>query len=325
MVAAHDGHHDLLARHVEERLEGRLGAHAALQEVHHLVDGVDAGGVHLLDVVHRAAGLRSGLVVRLGDLDVGGVFTALARDDGVLAVLSEDLELGAGGATHGAGVRLDDPIVEAESLEDPTVGVPHGLVALHGRGIVDVEAVGILHQELAAPEQPRPRARLVAILHLYLIEVDRELSVALHLSPDEVGDDLLVGGPEVVVGALPVLEAHQRGTEGVPAPALLEVGRGEHRRHEELLSPGGVHLLADDGGDPMEDPHAERQKLVDPGADHPSIASAEEQDVRGHRRVLGRLFDGGDECLRVPHGGLISTESRLGKHPVKRYHRVHGR
>jgi len=65
----------------------------------------------------------------LGDLDVGGVVTGAASDDPVFAGLCEHLELRAQLAADRSAVGLDDPIVEAESLEDAVIGRPHVRVA----------------------------------------------------------------------------------------------------------------------------------------------------------------------------------------------------
>ena len=54
------------------------------------------------------------------------------------------------------------------------------------RLIVDVEGIGILHQELACAHHPEARADLVAELGLHLVEVHRQLLVAGQLAAREV-------------------------------------------------------------------------------------------------------------------------------------------
>ncbi len=170
----------------------------------------------------------------------------------VLARLREHLELRARLAADGARVGLDDAILQPEALEDAVVGVPHLAVALHRARLVEVEAVGVLHDELATAQQARAGARLVAELHLDLIEVDGQLAVALDVAPHHVGDDLLVRRPEVILAALPVLEAHQHVAVDVPAARLLEVLGRQERRHQHLLGARRVHLLADGALDVLE-------------------------------------------------------------------------
>ncbi len=103
-------------------------------------------------------------------LDVGRVAAVRAADVGVLAVLGRREELLGLRAAHGAGHRLDDDVVEAEPVEDPHVGVAVQLVALVEPGLVEVEGVAVLHDELAPAQQPGPRPRLVAVLGLDLVD-----------------------------------------------------------------------------------------------------------------------------------------------------------
>ena len=100
-----------------------------------------------------------------------------------------------------------------------------------------------------AQEAPA-RPRLVAELHLHLVEVLRQIAVAADLAARDVGDDLLVRRAEVVVAPLAVLEAEERVAVEVPAARLLEVLGGQERGHEDLERAGAVHLLADDAPRP---------------------------------------------------------------------------
>src|SRR5262249_5385013 len=142
--------------HAEER--GYLVDRALARRVH-LGGRLEVGGL-------RAA--RRSPAARRRDLEVCGVLTLLAHRDDVLAALHEHLELRAGAAAHRAGVRGHHAIVEPEAVEDAPVSETHRLVALHRARIVHVERIGILHGELAAPEEPRARPRFVAILGLDL-------------------------------------------------------------------------------------------------------------------------------------------------------------
>jgi hypothetical protein len=58
---------------------------------------------------------------------------------------------------------------------------------------VDVEGVGILHEELAAAHHAETGAHLVTELGLDLVEVERQLLVAVHFVTDQGGDHLFVG------------------------------------------------------------------------------------------------------------------------------------
>ena len=160
---------------------------------------------------------------RLGRLDVRGVVAVLARDDGVLARPDEHLELGARRAADGARVGLHHAVRQPHAVEDPHVRLAHALVALGRARLVGVERVRVLHVKLAPAEQPPAGPRLVAELHLHLVERLRQIAPAPHLAARDVGDNLFVRRPEVVVAALAVPKAQEHVAVEVPAARLLEV------------------------------------------------------------------------------------------------------
>ena len=207
-------------------------------------------------------------------LDVRGIPAARAVDVGVLAVLGRGEELLALAAAHGAGHRLDDDVVEAEAVEDADVGVAVQLVALVEPGGVDVEGVGVLHDELAPAQHAGTRTRLVAVLRLDLVDRQRQVLVGAVEVLDREGEHLLVGRAEQVVGALAVLEAEDVVAVLGPAAARLEGLLGQQRGEEQLLGADGVHLLADDALDVAQHAQAEGQPGVDAGADAADVAGA---------------------------------------------------
>src|SRR5690606_24028968 len=109
-----------------------------------------------------------------------------------------------------------------------------------------VEAVGVLHYELACAHDAEAGAYLVAEFRLYLVEVDRELLVGADVAPDDVRHDLFVRRPDAEFALGPVLEAEELLAVVIPAPALFpELGRDDGG-HQYLDGPRPVHLLADD-------------------------------------------------------------------------------
>ena len=60
--------------------------------------------------------------------------------------------------------------------------------------IVNVEGVGVLHDELAAAQQTRAGARLIAVLGLNLVQVNRQVLVGGVQVLDQQGEHFLVGG-----------------------------------------------------------------------------------------------------------------------------------
>src|SRR6185436_15245385 len=88
-------------------------------------------------------------------------------------------------------------------------------------------------------------------------------AIGADLTPHEIGDDLLVRRPEAEVAVVAVLQAQELAPVLVPATALLPELCGDDRRHEDLLRPRSIHLLAHDLFDPSHGTHAERQQIVD--------------------------------------------------------------
>ncbi len=106
----------------------------------------------------------------LGRLDVGRVAAGGAGDEEVLTYGRRDHELVVDLAPDGPGLGLHRSHVEAESAEDGQVGVEDGPIrGLHGLA-VDVERIGIAHDELTRPEEPETGTGLVPELDLNLVD-----------------------------------------------------------------------------------------------------------------------------------------------------------
>ena len=208
------------------------------------------------------------------------------------------------GSAHGAGHGVDDDVVQAQAGEDPLVGVAVGLVGGGQAGVVDVEGVGVLHDELAAADDAGAGAGLVAVLGLDLVDDGRQVLVGGVEVLDREGEHLLVGGGQQVVPVLAVTELKQGGAVVVPAPGgLVGLGRQEGRE-VDLLAAHGVHLLAHDVLDLAQRPQPQRQPGVDPGGGPADVAGAHEQAVAGDLGVGRVLAQGSDE------GGGESVQHR---------------
>ena len=92
--------------------------------------------------------------------------------------------------------------LEAQALEDALVGVAVRLVAGVQAGVVEVEGVGVLHDELAAAQQARAGTCLVAVLVLDLVDVQRQVLVRGVQVLDQQGEHFLVRGGQQVVAPL---------------------------------------------------------------------------------------------------------------------------
>ncbi len=204
-------------------------------------------------------------------------------------------------AADRAGVGLHGAEREAEPREDARVGVVH--VAVFAREIVcvEVERVGILHQELARAHDAEARADLVAELGLDLVEVDRQLLVALELVAREIGDDFLVRRAVAVPGVLAVLELEQLSAEFLPASGFVPELLRLDRRHQQLDRAGAVHLLAHDRFDLAHHAQPERRPRVDAGRELAHHAGAQHQLVADDFGVGRYFLDGREMKAREAH------------------------
>ena len=256
-VAAHDrGHQPAVAGHEEGGLGRPLRADA--EEGRQRRDRRRAGRGDLLERERRLAGR-----CRFGhhrDLAVRGVVARLAQDEDVLAGRVEDHELVGLAAAHDPDVGGDHDGLETEPLEGPDVRAVLRLVAGVETGLVAVGAVGVLHDELADPDEPATGARLVPPLRLEVVDLLRQLPPRLDDVGQQQADDLLVGHRQDHVPPVAVLEAGQLGADRVVAAARApDVGRVDDR-HLHLLPADPVLLLADDLLDAVVDALAERQQ-----------------------------------------------------------------
>ena len=147
MVAAKDEPDRAVVALHEEGLEAPHGRHA--EELAHVLDGAHVRGLHLAHRLRRGAGCgrrRGG-----GELQVRRVGPLVVERDIVLAGLREHVELLGAAAPDCPRIRLHHPEVEARAGEDAPVGIAHRLVAPAAPRLVEVEGVGVLHDEFPRP------------------------------------------------------------------------------------------------------------------------------------------------------------------------------
>ena len=138
-------------------------------------------------------------------------------------------------AAHGAGVRLHHQVFQAAAVEDAAVRVVVLVVGDVQPGLVQVEGVGILHEELAHAQQAGLGARLVAKLGLDLVPDLGKLLVAAQLAAGDGGHHLFVRHAQAQVAPEAVLQAEHVVAHDVPAARFLpDLGRVE-RRQQHLL------------------------------------------------------------------------------------------
>src|SRR5690606_10442307 len=125
------------------------------------------------------------------------------------------------GTADGTGIGLHWAEVQTQTGEDIAVGLMHPVIGLLQGFLVEMEGVGVLHQEFAAAHQAKARADLVAEFGLNLEEVDRQLLVAIKLVAGQIGDDFLVGWANTEFAVVSILEAQQLRAVLFPATGLL--------------------------------------------------------------------------------------------------------
>ena len=284
--------------HERERLARAVLGEA--EERGHVLDAAEARGVDLLE--RAVAGTLGHGDLGRGGLDVGRE-AAVAVDELGLAGVGERHELDGGVAADLAGVGHDGQRVDAAALGDAGVGGLLLLVALLQRLLGGGEAVGVLHDELAAAHEAEARAHLVTELVLDLVERARELLVGAQLVLHEVGEGLLVRGAEGELAAVAVGDAHELGAVGVPAPGLVPELGGREDGHHHLLGADALHLVADDGLDLADRAPRERQVAVEAGGGLADHAGAQQQAV-ARELGLGRVLL---QRGRVELGHLLIT------------------
>ena len=286
----------------QEALEGLRSFQGAVdklgvQFVHALdesLDGRRVGGVH--DDCRRGF---------LGDFDFLGnhggdglnVCRVAARGthEGVLTDRGRVQELFTAGAAHRAGLRGHNDNLQAQALENALVGGTVRHVRLVQALIVNVEGVGVLHNELAAAQQARAGARLIAVLGLNLVQVNRKVLVGGVQVLHQQGEHFLVGGGQQHVCTLAVLEAEEVIAVLVPAVGCFVGLAGQQCGEVNFLRTNGVHLFADDVLDLAQYLQAQGQPGVHAGGCAADVTGADQHLVAGDLSVYGVLAQSAHE------------------------------
>ena len=299
VAAQQQRHHAAIAAFDQQGFDGLFRGH--LEEIAHFLDAVLARRGDLLHRLLRCRARRARRD-RLGQLDVGGIVGIGAEGDGILARIRQHVEFVRAGAADGAGIRRHGAEFQPQAGENARVGFVHHFIGLFQRGAVGVEGVGILHHELARAHHAEARADLVAELGLDLVEVDRQLAVALDLAPRHVGDDFLVGRAEAELALVAVLDFQHLRAEHVPAPGFLPQFGGDHGRHQQLDGAAPVHFLAHDVFHLAQHFQAQRHPAVKAAAQALDQAGAQHQLVADQFGFGGCFLEGGEKKLGYAHG-----------------------
>ena len=204
-------------------------------------------------------------------------------------------------------VGHDHAVIEAHAVEHVDVGLAHAGVACIQTGLVGVEAVGVLHDELAAAHEREARTTLVAEFHLDLVEVLRQVFIAAKLVIHEVGHDFLVRGAKAEFVVVAVGHAQKLGAVDVPAARTMPQLSGLHERHKNFLAAVGVHFLAHDRLDFADNAHAERQEGVQAGGFLANHTRTNEQLRRFDIGVGGVFLQRGSVDFAHAQNGLFAN------------------
>ena len=193
---------------------------------------------------------------------------------------------------------------QAHAREGAQVGREHAVIGMHGAFAIQIEGIGILHQEFARAHCTEARTDLVTELQLDMIEVERQVLVGLHERAEDVRDHFLIGRAVEHRPLLAVLDAQHFLAIGVIAAAFLPEFGGLQRRHQELDGAGAVLLLADDGIHLVQNALTQRQPGIDALGLLLDHARTQHEAVRDDLGFLGVFLEDGQEEAGKAHIGF---------------------
>ena len=186
--------------------------------------------------------------------------------------------------------------------EGAQIGDEHAVVGMPRAGVVEIERVGILHQEFARAHGAESRPHLVAKLPLQVIEIERQILVGAHIGAEDLGDHLLVGRTVEHLALVAVLDAQHLLAVVVVAAALAPQLGGLDGRHQHLDRAGAVLLLAHDAADLLQHAKAEREKRVDARGLLANHSGAQHQPVRNDLCLLRSFTQDRQKVTGQTHG-----------------------
>ena len=172
------------------------------------------------------------------------------------------MELVGHAAADIARVGQHRTVFQPQALEDAAVGAVHKIIGFLQRRFAAVKRIGIFHEKFARAHDTEAGAALISEFGLNLVEVGRQLPVAVEFIAYEISDDLFMCRAKTEITVMAVHKAQQLGAHLVPASGLYPQIRRLHHWHGHFHGPGTIHLLADDGSDFLQNAKAGRQPGV---------------------------------------------------------------
>ena len=189
-----------------------------------------------------------GILLRLGEdglLSIGGVVSGGTQYDRVLACVCDQYEFTGVLAADSAAVRLNLDGFQTAAAEYVAICLRHSIIGNVESALIDIEAISVLHVELAHTNQTAAWSRLIAELRLNLVDDEREVAVAVDVRLDHVGQKLFVRGREHKRALSAIVQPEEFAAHCLASTGLVPEFERLQRGHHYFLSTGSVHLLAD--------------------------------------------------------------------------------
>ena len=170
-----------------------------------------------------------------------------------------------------------------------------------------MERVAVLHQKFTAAHDAEARTDFIAELGLNLVQVNRQLAVALYVTAHDIGNDFLVCWADDKFALMTILEAQQFRSILLPTARLLpEFGR-LHGRHQQFQCARIIHLLANDVFNLAQNAQAERHPGVNARGGALDEPGTQHQFLADNFGVSRGFFQCGEKELRSAHGMLLNS------------------
>ena len=149
-------------------------------------------------------------------------FAGVRQDDEFMRLVAAD---GAALRHHGDGSK-------SQAGKGAQVSDEHLVIGMGRAGMVDVERIGVLHEELTPAHQSEAGAHLIAEFPLDVIEIKRQASVRFDVSAENPSDHFLIGWAIKQLPLVPVGDSKHFRTVGIIAAALAPEVRQLQRGHQ---------------------------------------------------------------------------------------------
>ena len=298
MIARNDGHNRLTLGIDESQGLART----VLGEAEELGNSLDGAHARSLDLGECAvAGALGHNDLGACSLVIGSKAAIVAVDQRSLTGVGQRHVLDGGIAADLTGVGNNGQGLDIAALADVGVGLLHLVVLLLQTLLRGREAVGVLHDELAAAHQAKAGTELVAEFILDVIEIHRQLLVGTQLVAHQSSHGLLVRGTKHELASVAVIKAHELLAIGIDTAGLAPQLGIDHDGHHELLGAGSVHLVAHDVLDLANRAPSKRQIGIETGGLLANHAGTKQQAMARKLGVGRILFERRSIKLRHIH------------------------